>query len=371
MDLAKCQLNTEIINSLMGALLSKTGFHEFLELMAKEFNAYASMLLEMDTNNSELLNVWHHGIPDEYLEWYVKTNQIDNDFVIIAGVEHKPESVLNLAKIPFDPNLKPKIIKNFKAQGVSDVALAAPLCTDKKIFLFILQRNEQQSDFLQLEIDALNKYLPFIKQALQVYIKLSSAKVLAGTFSQMIEAFPEATLIFDENQHLLFLNQRAKQLIGKHRQDIRLVDKYLELDNPNLRHEMRVNGLRAIHSGNVKQEIYNETLVVKTKSGERLLFTFQSIAADTLQGGGMLVRIYSEGDNSFPDANTICQYYGLTNPESQLCEALLKGWSITEIAEFQQKSEQTLRGYLKDVYKKTGINKQGMLISEMLSSLMH
>jgi DNA-binding CsgD family transcriptional regulator len=49
----------------------------------------------------------------------------------------------------------------------------------------------------------------------------------------------------------------------------------------------------------------------------------------------------------------------------------VKGLSLKEIALARHKSEATLRSTLKTIYEKTGLNRQGLLISGILSALIH
>lgn len=70
-----------------------------------------------------------------------------------------------------------------------------------------------------------------------------------------------------------------------------------------------------------------------------------------------------------PTARQIAEYFSLTPAEASLCECLVSGLSLSETAEQQKKSEATVRTYLKQVYQKTGFNRQGQLVSGILLAL--
>jgi DNA-binding NarL/FixJ family response regulator len=70
-----------------------------------------------------------------------------------------------------------------------------------------------------------------------------------------------------------------------------------------------------------------------------------------------------------PTAARIADYFSLTHAEAWLCESLVAGLTLKETAEHQNKSEATLRTYLKQVYQKTGFNRQGQLVSGILLAL--
>ncbi len=56
--------------------------------------------------------------------------------------------------------------------------------------------------------------------------------------------------------------------------------------------------------------------------------------------------------------------------EASLCRDLLDGLSIKEISEIRFRSAETLRSHLKHIFQKTNFNRQGQLISSILSALM-
>lgn len=70
-----------------------------------------------------------------------------------------------------------------------------------------------------------------------------------------------------------------------------------------------------------------------------------------------------------PTAKRISEYFALTHAEAWLCESLVAGLTLKETAQHQNKSEATLRTYLKQVYQKTGFNRQGQLVSGILLAL--
>lgn len=60
----------------------------------------------------------------------------------------------------------------------------------------------------------------------------------------------------------------------------------------------------------------------------------------------------------------------LTTAQATLCADLISGLSLKDIAAVKHKSEETLRSHLRSVFQKTGFNRQGQLMSSILSALM-
>jgi len=65
-----------------------------------------------------------------------------------------------------------------------------------------------------------------------------------------------------------------------------------------------------------------------------------------------------------------CRLYGLTPVETRLVAQLVAGHSLQESADAIRVKEQTARSYLKQIFLKTGTNRQANLVRVMLSSLM-
>lgn len=113
-----------------------------------------------------------------------------------------------------------------------------------------------------------------------------------------------------------------------------------------------------------------ETLFVNRPDAAPLMLSVQPLGRPELMVGGLLITIADPGERSFPDAELIAGYFGLSPAEALLCADLATGLSLREIAEKRHKSEATVRSCLKQVYLKTGYSRQGQLISGILASLL-
>lgn len=66
---------------------------------------------------------------------------------------------------------------------------------------------------------------------------------------------------------------------------------------------------------------------------------------------------------------SVCEVYGLTRVETRLACLLATGATLAEAATAMRVKEQSARGYLKQVFVKTGTNRQADLMRVMLTSL--
>ena len=63
------------------------------------------------------------------------------------------------------------------------------------------------------------------------------------------------------------------------------------------------------------------------------------------------------------------QLWGLTSAESRVCVELVHGRSIAEISALLEVARDTVRKHVKQIFAKTGTNRQASLTSLVLSSL--
>lgn len=64
----------------------------------------------------------------------------------------------------------------------------------------------------------------------------------------------------------------------------------------------------------------------------------------------------------------VCKVYGLTPAETRLAELLVDGLTLSEIAEAMELKLSTVRVYLKQIFSKTGVHRQPMLIRMLLTT---
>lgn len=85
-----------------------------------------------------------------------------------------------------------------------------------------------------------------------------------------------------------------------------------------------------------------------------------------------LALVIMEGANTDHDrmSRKIFDMYGLTASERQVARGIIHGKSVADIAEETSLSVATVRSYLKQVLSKTGVSRQGQLISLYFSSVM-
>ncbi len=91
-------------------------------------------------------------------------------------------------------------------------------------------------------------------------------------------------------------------------------------------------------------------------------------AADGAVNDPAALIMISDPDRPLHESvRTVCQLYRLTPAETRLTEHLIDGFTLAEIAEIMNLKPSTIRVYLKQVFAKTGVKRQAMLIRLFLT----
>jgi DNA-binding CsgD family transcriptional regulator len=94
-------------------------------------------------------------------------------------------------------------------------------------------------------------------------------------------------------------------------------------------------------------------------------------AADGNFGDLAALVLVSDPDRPLHESvRMLCKLYRLTPGETRLTEHLIDGFTLAEIAEIMSLKPSTVRVYLKQIFAKTGVKRQAMLIRLFLTSRM-
>jgi DNA-binding CsgD family transcriptional regulator len=94
-------------------------------------------------------------------------------------------------------------------------------------------------------------------------------------------------------------------------------------------------------------------------------------AANGASGDLAALLMISDPDRPLHESvRMLCELYRLTPGETRLTEHLIDGFTLAEIAEIMNLKPSTVRVYLKQIFAKTGVKRQAMLIRLFLTSRM-
>ncbi|WP_323752202.1 hypothetical protein [Marinobacter sp.] len=356
---------TELIQCLYDSLEHQAGFHGFLSLLAGSVGGCAAQLSFIRRNPRAIEHMWHAGLSDEFLTWYLDNNMIEHDAVTNHAVTQEAGNFNSALPLLCDGPPGDEYERWESDQDMLDSAWLVVEASDSHITLLTVQRTYAQGAYQPEEIAAMNRLVPFIKQTVALAKKIHQHPEAAQTLSSIADLITDPALILNNRGTLVTANQRGKQLLDQE-PCINLRHERLHFEVDTLQDSFFKAMARAATTVCTNGLAMPETLIIKRPGLSPLVMTIRPLEHNEILSGGVLVTIVDLKARALPKASEIAEYFPISAAEAKLCEGLVAGLSLKEIAEHRHKSELTVRSYLKQVFQKTGYNRQGQLISAIL-----
>lgn len=360
---------SELIRCLYESLQHQAGFSDFLTMLTAAINGCAAQLSFIRKAPRAIEHLWHAGLSDEFLAWYLDNNMIAHDAVTNHAITQQPgefESALPLLENgpPSDEYGRWE-----SDQSMLDSAWLVVDASDSHIILLTIQRTVAQGAYVVGDLEALNRLVPFIRHTVGLSQTFHQHPSMEQSLTAIVELISEAAFVLNNRGFMVLANQRGEDLLGREScfslRDRRFLFKSDVIQKSFFRTVTRVSRAAAIG-----EYVRPETLVIGRKSRAPLVMTFRPLGHNELLTGGLLITVINSASRVFPTAEEIAVTFSLSPVEAEVCEDLVTGLSLKEIAAKRHKSEATVRSYLKQVFHKTGQSRQGQLISTILAALL-
>jgi DNA-binding CsgD family transcriptional regulator len=370
----------QLIQKLYGSVVDRRGFHPFLADFANSVNAFSGNLCSVNRKTMQLEYAWFSSDDQEslnaYMDTYVNQNMIEHDVVLNLAVRQYPGDchtgiqALNTLKELDDRERWERSYQQFtRALGVMDTVWIVVHANEESVFLLTLNRKQEQGPYSETELEPIRRLVPHLRQAYQLYEEVSRANMAVDSMTSVLDAVARPMILLSDTCRVVHCNLMARDLLDSGK-EFAVRKERLELFSRQQHSEMMGKVWNVVRSSMGLSSFLAETHYVQRQGKPDLILCISPIE-NLAQGGGALVTILDPEQRELPDAKRIACYFSLTKAESRLCEDLVKGLSLKEIALARHKSEATLRSTLKTIYEKTGLNRQGLLISGILSALIH
>jgi len=360
----------QLIQSLYASLTDKEGFHPFLAQLSTAIGACSAILVNLSRQPLRLEYAWHSGLPEGWFNWYIENNMIEHDVVSNHAISQAPGNFQSA--LPLLPTFDPQ--KDYDRwendQDILDAAWLVAHSTDELALVFVFQRTVAQGPYKESELNKLNRLVPFIRQAVQLYQQTNQQQALATSLAGVLNAIPNASFILNEQAGVLHANTAALRLLEQE-SCLKLQDGRLKFQRDKEHNLFFEQVTETIRTSMGQQVFSSSTMFIPRGDKPSLILCVTPIEGDKEQRGGAMATVYDPETRTLPSAALIANYFSLTPAEGLLCQDLITGMSLKEIAALRHKSEATLRSYLKQIFNKTNLNRQGQLISSILAALMH
>lgn len=363
------QQEPQLIHTLYAALTEKEGFHGFLDSLKQAVNACAAELVVVRKAPLQMDHIWYAGLSQEFMEWYTRNNMIEHDLVVNHATYCSPgffQTALSLIeKVKNQPNYD----RWQQDQNMIDSAWLVVDATETHTTILAMQRTVEQGAYQPHEINTLNRLVPYIRQAVQLNQQLDKTVSTSHSLTALVNALPKPSFVLNEQAEMLFANAKAKQFLSQEKR-LQVKNKRLQFDERQHQEAFFKSSVQIIRASMGLDRFESDVITLKRDQAAPLMLTLTPIEGSEQVFSGVLVTVYDSELRQLPSAELIASYFGLSQAESQLCADLVLGMSLKEIAEQRYKSEATLRSYLKQIFLKTGVNRQSQLVCAILSALM-
>ncbi|PLW83140.1 helix-turn-helix transcriptional regulator [Kineobactrum sediminis] len=234
-------------------------------------------------------------------------------------------------------------------------------------------RRREEPPFTPDERALLARIAPHIRLAIQIHATIGRTASERNLYAGAVEQLAVATIILDEQGHVLSTNTIARALL-EDADGLTVRGQHLLIEGRDRNRELQ-NSLATI----VEAQHRGETSVVKAlrvpRSGGRsqLGLVLRPVPVSEWSEGqtSPCVAVFiSDPELSEPASQgTLGELFDLTPAEANLAVLLSRGLRLAEVSEAQNISPHTARAQLKSIFAKTGVSRQAELVRLVLKSV--
>lgn len=230
-------------------------------------------------------------------------------------------------------------------------------------------RTADKADFSDSELKLLASLVEHFKLALQFFDHMAIQQIERNAFADAINQFMLGTLILDRSGVIVASNRVARDTIDQH-DELKLVDGSLILADKNTNREL-YNAL-----ADIDRSVSNpvpRTIIVTLKNTAALGLMIRPVRpedahAHPVHAHAVVFISDSQGTRKI-SSETLKDLFGLTGSEAKVAAYLANGHTLTEAAEALSISINTAKSHARNIYEKTGVNKQTKFIQLVSNSV--
>lgn len=365
---------TELVRQLYASLTANNGFHVFLELLGGAIGASACTLSCLQRQPIAVRYLWHMGLPDGFVDEFIAKGMLERDVVFNSAVNKSLSGFYTASDALLE--LQQRGSADFWSEsyemsvrlGYHHAAWMVVHSADDSVIVLSMLRGQESSQYTRQELDKVERLVPHIRQVFQLYEQLNRSMLPATSLGAVLDAVPRPSLTLSDLSQVIHINRSARDLMAKE-ESLRIVDDRIVFRDVDFQTIFSRHLTEVLRSSLGLAPFHSESLYLKRRDLADLILCLTPIENIDQNRAAVLLTLVDPEQRQLPTVGRIGSYFSLTPAEAQLCADLVSGDSLKTIATRRHKSEATLRSYLKQIYQKTGYNRQGQLVSGILSAL--
>lgn len=402
-----------LLSRLYDGVLSPAGFQAFIDELVDAFECKGAVLYTVHPETQAIEAMWTVGIEEIWLQRYALEFAAEDVFVqhLLATRDAGFQaSNLDLVHLP-DFEQSHFFLGWLLPQGVRHAAGAVVSEGGGWITPLIVQRSSAQHPFCRDEMQQAGRLLPHLRRALATRRRLAELEQGHGLLASSLDVLAIPTLLLDEQNAVAYLNCNASRILAADDAPLRieagrLIAREREA-NQRLRYEIGCATRASRGEAIVFDEVVRlprpgrlplSLLVKPLPQSQSLLSKPSSQSQPSLQSqpssqsrsspqlqlpqsqslqsspdpgrahGAALVFLFDPEQLPALSTERARKAFGLTRAEAILATELCRGATLDEIALQRGVSAHTIRTQLKNVFVKTGSNRQSDLVALLLAS---
>jgi DNA-binding CsgD family transcriptional regulator len=368
---------SQLIETLYASLWDDSGLETSLTHFCEYFGSVSATLMAVQKSPRHMRYGWTVGVPEEYKRWYIENDIVARDPAIdlfeaesenTQGFVAASNYLGGLALIDtVEDDFKPWL----KAENIVDTAgLIIPATEDEHLIL-ALQRNVSKGPFTGKELQQLNLLAPHIKQTVQLFIKFYRQQHDNTSLQAAINTLSQPTVVINELMQVRYSNSSAETLITTC-DDVYIEDEKFMLADEETHHQFMYQAWELASKAHASPDIeLNYNVVIPRPDKPPITITLAPMFSQEEEGSfkGVLLQIFDPETQTLPDATRIQSIFRISRTEAILCEYLVQGHTLKDVAKERNVSINTVREQMRKVFNKTGYNRQSELIAAILRAI--
>lgn len=235
-----------------------------------------------------------------------------------------------------------------------------PLPDRKPAYLASL-RPKQSGPYRPEEGALLTTLLPHLQRALRLHMQLS---LVHSGLQVAFDCLSHGLIMLDTNGRCVLMNGVAQEILNK-RDGLLLLRSKPVAECTHESTRLRTIIDKAVKLGTSRIPSGNDAMLVSRKNGKPLhvvVDPYISGMQNASPGVAAMVAVYDPEREAATPIEVFQSLYGLTKAEAKLACLLGKGRDISEAAELNRVTRETIRSQLKSIFQKTGTHRQAELI---------
>ncbi|MEE2729899.1 MAG: helix-turn-helix transcriptional regulator [Pseudomonadota bacterium] len=348
-------------------------FQDFMAQLAEVMALRSGSIGISNLQTREIKGGWPWNIEPLYLAVYVAGDLAHKDRLLQHVMQSPVGRFYSIeAHLPdaADYQARSEVYQTWaNPQGIRDVAMGLLLRDGDWVGFVVLHRRDEQGPFLEPELAVLDRLLPHLQRGLELHRGLVDARDQQHSIDRWLSLLQPPALLFDEKFEMTHLNSAARQFLEQ-QGGIRIQDGRFDLGDPQENSRVGFQVMAAVKLALGQYELEPEILRIERPPHPPFTLVFLPLrdrGTQTVTSAAALVFIYAEEGSVGVDLSPLQPIFGLTAAEQGLCDALVQGQTLAELAQQQNKSKETLRTQLRRIFRKVGVSTQTELVVTLMT----